>query len=135
MKVAASILLTGTLASLAVHANQSVVSQDELIEALQTSDIGVTNISIEDPHASESLPKGFEHHVVLTLDEVAPKGGQFFICYQQADCQALAVYFEALAFLAGPHRFTAPSGHVFAQLNSEVSDETAEEVRFILEAY
>lgn len=135
MKVAVSILLTGTLASLAVHANQSVVSQDELIEALQTSDIGVTNVSIKDPQASESLPKGFDHHFVLTLEEVAPKGGQFFICQQETDCQALAVYFEALAFLAGPHRFISPSGHVYAQMNSNLSDETAEKVRVILDDY
>ncbi len=135
MKVAASILLTGTLASLAVHANQSVVSQDELIEALQTSDIGVTNVSIKDPQASESLPKGFDHHFVLTLEEVAPKGGQFFICQQETDCQALAVYFEALAFLAGPHRFTSASGHVYVQLNSGVSEPTAESIRAVLEEF
>lgn len=135
MKVAASVLVAGLFASVTATANQGVVSQEELIEALQASDIGVINVSIKDPQASESLPKGFDHHFVLTLEEVAPKGGQFFICQQEADCQALAVYFEALAFLAGPHRFTSSSGHVFAQMNSDVSEETAETVRAVMEGY
>lgn len=135
MKAAACVLLAGLLASVTATANQSVVSQEELVEALQASDIGVTNVSIKDPQASESLPKGFDHHFVLTLEEVAPKGGQFFICQQEADCQSLAVYFEALAFLAGPHRFISSSGHAFAQMNSDISEETAEKVRAVIEGY
>jgi hypothetical protein len=135
MKAVTSLMMAGLLASFSTKANQDIVSQDELVEALQASDIGIIDVAIEDPKASESLPKGFDHHIVLTLEEVAPKGGQFFICQQKAACQALAVYFEALAFLAGPHRFSSPSGHVFAQLNSEVSEETAEDIRAVIEVY
>ncbi|KJZ14021.1 hypothetical protein TW86_10550 [Halomonas sp. S2151] len=53
----------------------------------------------------------------------------------EADFGAIEVkgYFDVLAYLAGPHRYESESGRMVAQLNSDISQEAADQVVAVVE--
>lgn len=127
-----------TMAALAgCSSSDEPVTQEGLVQALQGADLGIVEVIDEvideDPSDSSMVPGEYQHHVTIVLEEVAPKGGQFFICNNPTECSEVKGYFDGLASLAGPHRYASESGHVVAQLNRGVSQETADQVVTVLE--
>lgn len=131
MKSALSVLTMVTLAG--CSNSDEPVTQEGLVQALQDADLGIVEVIDEDPSDSSMVPGEYQRHVTIVLEEVAPKGGQFFICNDPAECSEVKGYFDGLASLAGPHRYASESGHVVAQLNRGVSQETADQVVTVLE--
>lgn len=131
MKRALSVLTMAALAG--CSSSDEPVTQEGLVQALQGADLGIVEVIDEDPSDSSMVPGEYQHHVTIVLEEVAPKGGQFFICNDPAECSEVKGYFDGLASLAGPHRYASESGHVVAQLNRGVSQETADQVVTVLE--
>ena len=125
--------LAAAAALVGCSASAEPVTKDGLVSALEEADLGIIEVIEEDPTDSGMVPGGYQHHVSIVLEEVAPKGGQFFICDDPAVCSEVKGYFDALANLAGPHRYQSESGRVVAQLNSDVSQETADQVVAVLE--
>ncbi|MEQ6887918.1 hypothetical protein ABE957_04420 [Halomonas sp. CS7] len=123
-----------TMAALAgCSSSDEPVTQEGLVQALQGADLGIVEVIDEDPNDSRMVPGEYQHHVTIVLEEVAPKGGQFFICNDPAECSEIKGYFDGLASLAGPHRYASESGRVVSQLNRGVSQETADQVLTVLE--
>lgn len=131
MKRALSVLTMAALAG--CSSSDEPVTQEGLVQALQGADLGIVEVIDEDPSDSSMVLGEYQHHVTIVLEEVAPKGGQFFICKDHAVCSEVKGYFDGLANLAGPHRYASGSGHVVAQLNRGVSQETADQVLTVLE--
>lgn len=131
MKRALSALTMAGLAG--CSSSDESVTQEGLVQALQGADLGIVEVIDEEPSDSSMVPGEYQHHVTIVLEEVAPKGGQFFICNDPAECSEVKGYFDGLASLAGPHRYASESGHVVAQLNRGVSQETADQVVTVLE--
>lgn len=131
MKCALSVLTMAALAG--CSSSDEPVTQEGLVQALQDADLGIVEVIDEDPSDSSMVSGEYQHHVTIVLEDVAPKGGQFFICNDPAECSEVKGYFDGLASLAGPHRYASESGHVVAQLNRGVSQETADQVVTVLE--
>lgn len=131
MKRALSALTMAALAG--CSSSDEPVTQEGLVQALQDVDLGIVEVIDEDPSDRSMVPGEYQHHVTIVLEEVAPKGGQFFICNDHAECSEIKGYFDGLASLAGPHRYASESGHVVAQLNRGVSQEIADQVLTVLE--
>lgn len=121
-----------TMAALALVAGCSAsaepVSEEALVDALKGTDVDINEFVTEDASDSGMVPGGYQHHISIVLDEVAPSGGQFFICDERQVCDDVKGYFDALESLVGPHRYQSESGRVVAQLNSEVSQDTADKI-------
>lgn len=120
------ILLLGALLSSGACA--AGISSNEVIEAIKTTDVSVSAFKDEVRDPDSPLPNSFRERFSFAIAEVAPKGGQVFICDQARYCDAIAEYFEMLSGLAGPYRYLSASGMVFAQLNSGLSPGTAEQI-------
>ncbi|MCM2131444.1 hypothetical protein [Larsenimonas rhizosphaerae] len=111
------------------------VESDDLLEDLRDSGAGVTQIIIEERDPSSSLPNSYRDHYSFTIEEVAPKGGQVFVCDSKKYCDALMTYFEQFPALVGPYLYQSKSGKVVAQLNSGLSPHNAEVIESILQSY
>lgn len=74
---------------------------------------------------NDPLPDTYVERWEFGVAEVAPKGGQIFVCETKKDCDVLFEYFSMLSALAGPNLFQSPNGRVVAQLNSGMSPDTA----------
>lgn len=81
---------------------------------------------------NDPLPDTYVERWEFVIAEVAPKGGQIFVCETKADCDVLFDYYSALSALAGPNLFQSPNGRVVAQLNSGLSLETAAKFEAII---
>lgn len=81
---------------------------------------------------SDVLPDTYAERWEFVIAEVAPKGGQIFVCETKANCDVLFDYYSALSALAGPNLFQSPNGLVVAQLNSGLSPETAAKFETII---
>lgn len=127
------ILLAAVAALVGCSASGEPVTKDGLVAALKDADLGIIEVTEEDPSKGGMVPGGYQHHLSIVLEEVAPKGGQFFICDETSTCDQVKGYFDSLANLAGPHRYQSTSGHVVAQLNSGVSQETADRIVTVLD--
>ena len=75
----------------------------------------------------------YSERVSFTIDEVAPKGGQFFICETKTECDLIWQHYEDLKSLAGPYRFRSQDGKLVAQLNSGLSLKTGVSFQTIFE--
>ena len=89
---------------------------------------GASNFHEDAIVANSPLPRSFTTRRAFTMESVAPKGGQYFICDAKRDCDAIAAYFNALKALAGPYIYQSPSGLVVVQLNSGLTPGEAEKV-------
>lgn len=101
---------------------------DAVKEALNKSDVGIREIVREDATAAGMVPSGYQHHLSFVIEEVAPRGGQVFICDEAEVCNKIKAYFDALSGLAGPHRYQSKSGRVVVQINSGVSQASADKI-------
>lgn len=98
-------------------------SIDQVSAALAAT--GATDIRNEPLAEGAPVPRSFTEHRVFTIDAVAPKGGQVFICDTARNCDAIYAYFDALKALAGPYIYRAKSGLVVVQLNSGLTPDQA----------
>ena len=102
----------------------SVTIQD-VVDLLYAADLGVSDVQVPPRPTDSPLPNSYRERVEFNIAEVAPKGGQIFVCDTKRHCDALYAYFDMLIALAGPYLYQSPSGTVVAQLNSGLSPDTA----------
>ncbi|MGQ0287139.1 hypothetical protein ACT2CV_08045 [Pasteurellaceae bacterium 22721_9_1] len=81
------------------------------------------------------MVKGFKERFAFSIPEVAPKGGQAFICGEKMHCDPVYAYFNALKDLAGPYLYQSPNGKVVIQLNSGLTPETAQKLEQAIKKY
>lgn len=111
------------------------VTAQQVAEAFNTAGLGVTDIATPERSQDSPLPNSFESRVEFVIGEVAPKGGQVFVCDTKQNCDAIYPYFDALKGLAGPYLYQSPNGRVVAQLNSGLSPETAAQFEEVVAEY
>lgn len=71
------------------------------------------------------LPNSYQEYYRFTIPEVAPDGGQLFVCDTKRNCDALVAYFDAWLAVAGPYLYQSPGGLVVVQLNSGLTPDQA----------
>lgn len=116
MRCAVAIL---ALLLLAACGNPYAPSQAQVEKAL--AGVGAAKFREDVPEPGSPLPRSFQVRRAFELANVAPKGGQYFICDTRRNCDAIAAYFDALKALAGPYTYQSDSGLVVVQLNSGLS--------------
>lgn len=116
---ACSAVLTSPAATPEALTAQGVV--DKFIAAgLEISDIE----QLERPEGMPELYQ-FKERWGFTIAEVAPRGGQVYMCEVRPHCDLLMEFFKAFEDLGGKYYYLVPGGLAVVQLNNEVSPETA----------
>lgn len=104
----------------------------QVIDRFVAAGIEVTDARPGERADGSVLPNVYEENIDFTMVEVAPKGGQIFICKAREYCDSLMAYFDALKAIAGPYLYQSPNGLVVAQLNSGLTAETAEKFEQVI---
>jgi hypothetical protein len=103
--------------------------------AKQFEDLGlITDIRDGERREGSPVPNSYKEHVEFVVNEVAPRGGQVFVCDTKRNCDALYAYFDALVAIGGPYYYQSPSGTVVAQLNSGLTPDTAAKFEAVVNA-
>ncbi|ATF75304.1 hypothetical protein [Pasteurella multocida] len=126
----ALVLLSGLL--LAACGDKAITTED-LVSTMKASGVEINDV--KDLKNDEFAVKGFKDRFGFSIPEVAPKGGQAFICDQKEQCTPVYTYFDALKGLAGPYLYQSPNGKVVLQLNSKLSVETAKKLEQAISKY
>lgn len=111
----------------------ATVSAQSVIDAWNTAGLEVTDVQSPPRDPSSPVPNSYQERLTFTVAEVAPDGGQVFVCDTKQNCDAIFTYFEALAALAGPYLYQSQDGRVVAQLNSGLTPETAAQFQEVIE--
>ena len=104
----------------------------QVLDLFTQAGLEISSATKAEVNPKDPLPDTYVERWEFVVAEVAPKGGQIFICEQKTDCDVLINYFTMLRFLAGPNLFQSPSGLVIAQLNSGLSPETAAKFKAVI---
>ena len=126
-------LVIGVLAILLLSCGQKELpkkdlSTETLINSFKQAGVAIQNITIPERNPKGPLPNSYKEHISFTISEIAPKGGQAFICEKKAYCDPLFEYFDAFKALGGPYYFRSKNGLVVIQLNKGLSVQTAEKM-------
>lgn len=95
-----------------------------VVATLQKAGLQLDGVTPSPPNPDSPLPKSFLENVEFSIPEVAPKGGQLFVCDTKKNCDAIYAYYDALKALAGPYLYQSPDGKVVLQLNSGLTPQT-----------
>jgi hypothetical protein len=98
-------LLTGCSSS-----NQ--LSGQDVINKFNRAGLDVQDVHPEVSEPGSPLPNSYKERLAFSIPEVAPEGGQVFICDKKRDCNALYAYFDALKAQAGPYLYQSPNGKI-----------------------
>jgi hypothetical protein len=93
-------------------------SAQSVVDQLKASGLEITDIAPGERPADSPLPNSYKEWLTFTIPEVAPNGGQVFVCDTKKNCDALYSYFNAFQALVGPYVFQSPNGLVVVQMNS-----------------
>ena len=126
-------LLCLTLVTVAVSACNKEITTDDLVSTLRNSGVEINDV--KDIKADEFAMKSFKERLAFSIPEVAPKGGQAFICEEKKYCDAIYAYFDGLKSLAGPYLYQSPNGKVVLQLNAKLTVETAKKLETAIAKY
>ena len=133
MKKKLIVLLTALLLT-ACSPSAPPTAQDVLAKITE-SGVQINDITPGTRDPNSPLPNSYQEHYVFSIPEIAPKGGQIFICDTSKNCDALYAYFESLSALGGPYYYQSPNGLIVAQLNSGLSANTAGQIESIINSY
>jgi len=130
MKNLTMAILTIILASLLAacgsgSSNSDSITAQVVIDKFNEAGLDVQDIEVGERDPDSPVPNSYQENLWFSIPEVAPKGGQIFVCDTKKNCDALYAYFDALKALAGPYLYQSPSGTVVAQLNSGLTPDTA----------
>lgn len=104
----------------------------QVIDRFVAAGLEVSDVRPGERTEGTPLPNTYEENIDFTVAEVAPKGGQIFVCKTKEYCDTLMTYFDAFKALAGPYLYQSPNGLVVAQLNSGLTTDTAEKFEEVI---
>lgn len=110
------------------------VTGQSVAAAVKAAGVDISDVQALAQGADEPTPNTYADRVSFAIAEVAPKGGQVFVCADKAKCDTIFTYFNAMQALAGPYLYQSDGGRVVAQLNSGLSPETAAKVEAAIKA-
>lgn len=110
------------------------VTGTSVADAIKAAGVDISGVQALARAEGEPTPNTYSDRVEFAIAEVAPKGGQVFVCADKAKCDAIVAYYAALAALAGPYLYQSDGGRVVAQLNSGLTPETAAKVEAVIKA-
>jgi hypothetical protein len=125
MKNWITFLMVGVLLATIITACSSTpITAQDVVDKFNAAGLNVGDVHQEERDPESPLPNSYTERLSFSIPEVAPKGGQVFVCDTKKNCDALYAYFDALKALAGPYLYQSPNGKVVVQLNSGLLPET-----------
>ncbi|BFU65364.1 hypothetical protein [Rodentibacter abscessus] len=109
------------------------ITTEDLVSTMKASGVEINDV--KDLKNDSFMMQGFKERFSFSIPEVAPKGGQAFICEKKDECTPVFAYFYALRNLAGPHLYQSPNGKVVLQLNIDLTEETAKKLEQAISKY
>jgi len=103
-----------------------------VVEQFKAAGLSITDMKKGKRAEGTKLPNSYKDDMVFVITEVAPYGGQVFVCDMKKNCDALYAYFDALKALSGPYLYQSPAGTVVVQLNSGLKADTAAQIEKIV---
>lgn len=110
-------------------------TQESLVSAMQASGVEINDVRALERDTKSPLPNSYAVRFAFSIPEVAPKGGQAFICDEKKLCDPIYVYFDALKAFGGPYYYQSPKGLVVLQLNEKLTPETAKKLEKAIEKF
>jgi hypothetical protein len=104
-----------------------------VVDKLIAAGLEISGVNPGERQEGSPLPNSYREHLEFAIAEVAPKGGQIFVCDEKRLCDALYAYFDMLKGLGGPYYYQSAGGTVVAQLNSGLTPDTAAKFKEIVE--
>lgn len=111
----------------------AVITVQEVVDLFSEAGFELTDIHTPEHEPGSPLPRSYDEWLRFTLPEVAPNGGQVFVCRSKPNCDALYAYFDMLKGLAGPYTYQSAGGTVVIQMNSGLTPDTAAKFQEIVE--
>lgn len=128
------VLLVAVVLVACGSAPASAVTAQGVIDAANAAGLGLADVQAEERNPDSPLPNSYTERLGFAIPEVAPEGGQVFVCDTKQNCDAIFAYFDALKALAGPYLYQSADGRVVAQLNSGLTPETAAKFEAVIKA-
>lgn len=110
------------------------VTGTSVADAIKAAGVDISEVTEPARDANSPVPNSYASHAEFVIAEVAPKGGQVFVCDTKKNCDAIFAYYDALKALAGPYTYQSDGGRVVAQLNSGLTPETAAKIEAAIKA-
>lgn len=112
----------------------AALTGQQVIDAFVAAGLEISDVRIGERAEGSLLPNTYDENLEFTVAEVAPKGGQIFICRAKEYCDALMGHFDTYKNFGGPYFYQSPGDLVVAQLNKGLSVDTAEKFKAVIEA-
>ncbi len=126
MKTKTTLFIITILLAIALSSCSSEpLNAQAVIDEFNAAGLDVRDVKIEERDSESPLPNSFQERWSFSVPEVAPRGGQIFVCDTKENCDALYLYFDMLKAIGGPYYYQSPSGLVVAQMNSGLTPDTA----------
>jgi hypothetical protein len=96
-----------------------------VVDRIAAAGIAVEQVKPGIRPADSPLPNSYSDWLEFTITDIAPSGGQVFVCRTKPNCDALYAHFDMFRGLVGPYLYQSPNGLVVAQLNSGLPADSA----------
>ena len=112
---------------LACGLNQTIppLTAYDVIRKFTDAGLQINDVRPRERNPDSLLPNSYKTCLIFSTPEVAPNGGQLFVCQTKKNCDAIFAYIDAFKSLSGPYFYQSPNGLVVVQLNKGLSPETA----------
>lgn len=108
----------------------------KIIEQFKSLGVNIQNVREEPRDSKALLPNSYSERLVFEIPDVAPNGGQIFVCKKKDYCDAILHYYEALGVVAvGPYLLQSSNGLVVGQFNKGLAPEVAEKMMNVIKKY
>ncbi|CAM2825159.1 hypothetical protein B0183_01175 [Glaesserella parasuis] len=103
-------------------------TRETVVAELKSTGVEINDVRTLERDTKSPLPNSYAVRFAFSTPEIAPKGGQVFICDEKKLCDPLYVYFDALKAFGGSYYYQSPKGLVVLQLNEKMTPETAKKL-------
>jgi hypothetical protein len=110
-----------------------VAAQDVLLRFEQAG-LGVGNVQTPTRMPNDPLPDTYREWLQFEIEEIAPNGGQVFVCDTRQACDAVYDYFAAFPVLSG-HYYRSRDGRIVMQLSGTLAPASATRFEAILNEF
>lgn len=129
------LLLIGIILGL-VGCNDEAPSIKTITEQLKNTGVDIRNIQEPTRNPKALLPNSYKEHLTFEVPDVAPNGGQIFVCDKKEYCDAIMSYFKGISVvLVGPYLIQSPNGLVVGQFNSGLTPQVADKLVAVIKSY
>jgi len=84
---------------------QKTISGQDVMTQLQQTGVAINDVTTADPAEKSPVPNSYKEWLSFSIPQVAPSGGQVFICERKEYCDAIYAYFDGYRGLVGPYLY------------------------------